>query len=95
MGLRCWPGCLAYITDAEDERTRGALVEVVRRADIDDEDDFGPSWIVKARSELVAFVGDDEVLAREVIAPDCCLRPITPPPAAETADTREPIAAEV
>lgn len=88
MALRCWPGCLAYVTDADDPRTLGALVEVVERAPAEAEQGYGPTWVVRSAAPLhVLDAFDSEpCVDTTALAPDVALRPITPPPAAKTTD---------
>jgi hypothetical protein len=95
--LRCWPGALAYITDADDPRALGALVEVVRRADDYCERHLGgPSWVIASKFPIPCFkhgdADDRTLLRREVIAMDRELRPILPPPGAVLDLAAQPIA---
>ena len=91
--LRCWPGCLAYITHP---RMYGVTVEVLYAAPVGSftlPDGFpawhgevaGAGWVVRSPSPIRVPVSDGlggrfERLANYASIPDKHLRPITPPP---------------
>ena len=79
MKPRCWPGCLARLSNADYPANEGAILEVVRRC--------GPGdlwahadelvWVVKPTRPMVHDFGCDSHLA---YCADAKLTPITPPP---------------
>lgn len=101
-GLRCWPGAVAYITSPWAVRSEhGMLVTVVRRAvamepvasrDGGVSRSYGPAgkaapaWVCEGRGDRFPCVIADR-----------CLRPVLPPPEAEstTTDADQPQPAEV
>lgn len=89
MGLRCWPGCLAYITAY---RWAGRLVEVLDR--VPDKGAWetvepGAYWRVKAIGWQVEDDGWRPPVEGIFVFPDHLLRPITPPPGTETETVAE------
>ncbi len=102
-GLRCWPGCLAEIVDdREFPQNNGIRGVVIGRAS---EDKFGELWGEEWEFRPAApILGWDDaertrfslsVPGYPLAVYDRSLRPITPPPAADTttADKPQPVEA--
>lgn len=102
-GLRCWPGCLAEVVDdREFPQNNGVRGVVVGRAT---EDEFGElwgeEWSFKPASPLWAWDDDERTQASPGMPGHCtamydrALRPVVPPPAADssptTADKPQPV----
>ncbi len=90
-GLRCWPGAIAAVVHSPMGLNTDKWVECVGLVGAHSE--YGPVWRVRARSrQLVTDMG---VVCAACDIPDAWLRPLTPPPAADTttADKPQPVEA--